>query len=39
LKELVALKNLTDLGLFRTNVTDAGVNELRKALPKCKIVK
>jgi hypothetical protein len=38
-KELAALNNLTTLELSLTEVTDAGVKELQKALPKCKIVK
>ena len=39
---LVHLKGLTglkDLGLYGTKVTNAGVAELKKALPKCKIEK
>ena len=39
LKELAALKALTTVNLIGTKVTDAGVKELQKALPKCKIVK
>ncbi len=37
LKELVNLKNLSSLSLSLTQVTDAGVAELKKALPKCDI--
>ena len=38
LKEIAKLKQLTTLGLnFCTQVTKAGVAELRKALPKCRI--
>jgi Leucine-rich repeat (LRR) protein len=37
LKELAHLKNLTTLNLSFTKVTDAGVRELQKALPKCSI--
>jgi len=37
LKELISLKNLQTLLLGGTQVTDAGVVELRKALPKCVI--
>jgi hypothetical protein len=37
-KELTALKNLTELDLRCTEVTDAGVQELQYALPKCKII-
>jgi hypothetical protein len=39
LKELAPLKNLTILDLLGTAVTDAGVKELQKALPKCEIRK
>ena len=39
LKELAGLKNLTELALENTKVTNAGVKELQKALPKCKIFK
>jgi hypothetical protein len=39
LKELAALKNLAKLDLSAANkVTDKGVKELQKALPKCKII-
>ena len=31
--------NLQTILLGRTKITDAGVAELKKALPKCKIVK
>ena len=37
-KELLALKGLTYLDLTRTQVTDAGMKELRKALPGCSIL-
>ena len=37
--ELAGLKKLNFLSLRGTAVTDKGVTELRKALPKCKIVK
>tara|TARA_B100000809_G_scaffold229923_1_gene243907 strand:- start:322 stop:438 length:117 start_codon:yes stop_codon:yes gene_type:complete len=36
---LNGLTQLQDLGLQQTKVTDAGVAELKKALPDCKIVK
>ena len=39
LTHLKGLKALTYLGLNRTQITDAGVAELQKALPKCKITK
>jgi internalin A len=39
LKELKELKQLTLLNLKRTQVTDAGVAELKKALPKCQILR
>jgi hypothetical protein len=35
LKELTSLKHLTSLALCETKVTDAAVEALRKALPKC----
>ena len=38
LKDLAALAGLTTLYLRGTKVTDAGVSEARKALPKCKIL-
>jgi hypothetical protein len=37
LKEVAKLKNLDTLDLRLTKVTKAGVAELQKALPKCKI--
>jgi hypothetical protein len=37
LKELAGLKSLQALYLNRTQVTDAGLKELRKALPGCDI--
>src|SRR5262249_11425215 len=40
LKELAGLKSLQTLTLDQTTqVTDAGVRELQKALPNCKIIK
>jgi hypothetical protein len=41
LKHLAALKKLTVLNVYgaSSRVTDEGVKELQKALPKCKIVK
>jgi hypothetical protein len=39
LKALVPLKTLTFLSLLGTKVTNDGVKELQKALPKCKIRK
>jgi hypothetical protein len=38
LAHLKALTNLTQLSLDGTQVTDAGVADLRKALPKCKVI-
>lgn len=35
LKELAKLKHLSSLCLCETKVTDAAVEEIRKALPKC----
>jgi pyridoxine 5'-phosphate synthase PdxJ len=37
LKELAGLKELRELNLGGTKVTHAGVAELQKALPGCKI--
>jgi len=37
LKELAKMKNLGSLELDKTQVTDAGVAELQKALPSCDI--
>ena len=37
LKELAKLRKLEMLYLFGTKVTKAGVDELKKALPKCYI--
>jgi hypothetical protein len=39
LAQLAVLKQLATLELNRTAVTDAGVKELQKALPKCEISK
>ena len=39
LKELAGLKQLRSLNLAATQVTDAGVLELRKALPKVRITR
>jgi hypothetical protein len=37
MSDLVGLKSLKDLKVTRTSVTEAGVAELRKALPKVDI--
>jgi hypothetical protein len=37
LKELARLTNLTTLHFFETQVTDAGVADLQRLLPKLKI--
>ena len=37
IKELAALKELKTLSLSRTGVTNKGVAELQKAIPKCRI--
>ena len=37
LKDVAKMKQLTDLFLSDTKITKAGVAELQKALPKCKI--
>ncbi|GDY08569.1 hypothetical protein LBMAG52_20550 [Planctomycetia bacterium] len=39
LKKLAGLKNINDLELANTQVTDAGVMELKLAVPKCQITK
>ena len=39
LKELAPLKDLAMLNVFGTRVTDAGVRELKKALPGCQVVR
>ena len=39
LVHLKGLTNLQELDLSRTRTTDAGVAELQKALPNCKIEK
>jgi hypothetical protein len=39
LKELAALKTLTTLNVYDTKVTAAGVADLKKALPKCEVIK
>lgn len=39
LKELAACKSLKLLQVERTKVTDAGVKELQKTLPECKIIR
>jgi hypothetical protein len=36
---LRSLKQLLDLQVFHTQVTDAGVAELQKALPNCQIMR
>jgi hypothetical protein len=38
LKKLANLKQLSSLYLGKTQVTDAGLKELREALPKCLII-
>jgi internalin A len=37
LKELAAIKQLETLNLYGTRVTNAGLKELKLALPKCEI--
>ena len=37
-KELTQLKSLADLNLHKSRVTEAGAQELRKAMPDCKII-
>ena len=39
LVHLKGLTNLQELSLYYTKVTDAGVADLQKALPNCKISK
>jgi hypothetical protein len=39
LKELVGLKGLRTLELYRTRITDAGEAELQQALPLLRIVR
>ena len=39
LKHLAGLTSLTFLNIYGTHVTDAGLMELRKALPRCKITR
>jgi internalin A len=39
LKELKALKALSNLDLTGTKVTDAGITDIQKALPRCKVKK
>ncbi|MFN0021557.1 MAG: leucine-rich repeat domain-containing protein [Pirellulaceae bacterium] len=39
LEDLDRLKNVEVIDLRRTKVTDAGIESLRRALPKCKIVR
>ena len=36
-EHLIGLTNLTELHLIQTKVTPAGAENLRKALPKCKV--
>jgi hypothetical protein len=38
LKELKQLKGLTFLSLSNTRVTDAGLKEVREALPECRVI-
>jgi hypothetical protein len=37
LKHLADMKDLTDLFLHKSKVTDEGVNEFKKTLPGCRI--
>jgi hypothetical protein len=39
LQHLKGLTQLRDLGLYTTKATEAGVEDLRRALPKAKIVR
>ncbi len=39
LKQLAVFKKLTQLDLGGTKVTEAAVNELRKALPQCSVTR
>jgi hypothetical protein len=39
LKELAPLKNLTELDLRSTRITDAGLKLLQQGLPNCQIKK
>jgi hypothetical protein len=39
LKELAQIQGLTILDIRHTKLTKAGVAELQKALPKCKILR
>jgi TPR repeat protein len=39
LKEMVKMERLNDLVLDNTQITDAGMAELKKALPECRISK
>ena len=39
LQALAGMKNLRKLTVSTTNVTDAGVGDLKKALPGCEIVR
>jgi hypothetical protein len=39
LKELASLKGLTLLNVSKTKVTDAGVGELKKALPNLQVLR
>jgi hypothetical protein len=39
LKELIGFDQLTWLSLHGTRVTDGGLKELRKAFPKCYIIR
>ena len=38
-EKLKGLSNLEELNLSYTNITDAGENDLKKALPDCSIIK
>lgn len=39
LKELAALNNLSAVHVFGTKVTNEGIADLKKTLPKCQVTK